>query len=429
MDRALRAAYLTVTFDGARQPQIAAPLGDFFGTAPGNARYEGLPLGVLEDGTFYSQWVMPFRAHASFRILNTGDQNLDLQWAVETAPYEWGPDSLYFHAKWRGQKDIPTRPRADWNFAELVGRGRYAGSMLHIVNPTAAWWGEGDEKIYVDGENFPSHFGTGTEDYYGYAWSSAETFSHAYHNQSRCDGPATFGHVSVNRFHVLDSIPFENAFKFDMEVWHWEDVIVDMAATTYWYAEPGCRDNFRKPTGDDLVLPDYPEWPTGVEGALEGETLKAEATGGILTEQYGTTWDWSANAHRWWHDAEPGDTLTVHIPVEEAGTYDVSAVFTTAPDYAQVTMTLNGQPVERTFDFYNEDVVPTERLMLGAFDLPAGHVPLVVTITGANEEAIWRHMFGLYYVMLEPAGAPGGTGCLRRKRMMTADNPYTPRKV
>ena len=57
--------------------------------------------------------------------------------------------------------------------------------------PGAAWWGEGDEKIYVDGEAFPSLFGTGTEDYFGYAWSTTETFAHAYHAQTRAPGAAS----------------------------------------------------------------------------------------------------------------------------------------------------------------------------------------------------------------------------------------------
>lgn len=34
------------------------------------------------------------------------------------------------------------------------------------------WWGEGDEKLFVDGEKFPSTFGTGSEDYVGYAWAA-----------------------------------------------------------------------------------------------------------------------------------------------------------------------------------------------------------------------------------------------------------------
>ncbi len=53
--------------------------------------------------------------------------------------------------------------------------------MLHIWNPKGGWWGEGDEKFFVDGERFPSTFGTGTEDYFGYAWCSEKTFIRAFH--------------------------------------------------------------------------------------------------------------------------------------------------------------------------------------------------------------------------------------------------------
>ena len=50
------------------------------------------------------------------------------------------------------------------------GRGRFLGVMLHVWNPRGGWWGEGDEKFFVDGEKFPSTIGTGSEDYFGYAW-------------------------------------------------------------------------------------------------------------------------------------------------------------------------------------------------------------------------------------------------------------------
>jgi hypothetical protein len=146
---------------------------------------------------------------------------------------------MHFHAKWRTET-MKTRPFRDWTYCDIKGKGVFVGDMLSIFNPKTAWWGEGDEKIYVDGEKFPSWFGTGTEDYYGYAWSDPKPFQHAYHNQTRCDGPVTKGHTSVNRFHILDAIPFEKSFKFDMEVWHWiPDINVTYAATSYWYARPG----------------------------------------------------------------------------------------------------------------------------------------------------------------------------------------------
>ena len=94
---------------------------------------------------------------------------------------------MYFHAKWR-TADMKTRPFHDWTYCDLKGKGVFVGDMLSIMSPVGAWWGEGDEKIFVDGEKFPSWFGTGSEDYYGYAWSNPEPFQHPYHNQTRCDG-------------------------------------------------------------------------------------------------------------------------------------------------------------------------------------------------------------------------------------------------
>src|SRR5262245_18735577 len=123
---------------------------------------------------------------------------------------------------------MSTRPFHDYNFVDVAGKGVFVGDSLHVVNPVKGWWGEGDEKIYIDGETFPSHFGTGTEDYYGYACCSPDKFYHPYHNQPRCDGPGNFGNTSVNRWHILDTIPFENHLRFDMEAWHWaEKVAVD----------------------------------------------------------------------------------------------------------------------------------------------------------------------------------------------------------
>ena len=77
--------------------------------------------------------------------------------------------------------------------------------MLHIWNPQGGWWGEGDDKFFVDGEKFPSSFGTGSEDYFGYAWSSPVLFQHAYHNQTHNDGGSK-GHVSANRWHIPDAV-------------------------------------------------------------------------------------------------------------------------------------------------------------------------------------------------------------------------------
>ncbi len=400
IEAALRACVITIGFDDLKDA-VSAPLGDFFGTAPGPNPYQALPMGVLEDGTLYSHWVMPFKDIAHIAVTNHGDNDVQLYGEVGVVPRKRTEDSLYFHAKWRAEKDVPTRPMQDWNYMTLGGQGRFVGVSLHIANPVGEWWGEGDEKIYVDGEAFPSHFGTGTEDYFGYAWCNNQVFIHAYHNQPRCDGPGNYGHTSVNRMHIMDDIPFNESFRFDMEVWHWADTKVTQAITAYWYAAAEGMDNFVVPPKDLLVVPEF-EPIKGVEGALEGEELTVvSVSGGTAEEQSGVVWKWSKMSHLWWRDGKPGDKLVLAFPVENAGRYEVFAVFTKARDFGIHQVMINGKVAGEARDFFHKDgVVVTDEVSLGEFDLVAGDNTFEVQAMGANPEAIPAHMFGLDYLRL-----------------------------
>ena len=240
-DEALRGCILIGEFDNEKKPTILCPVGDFFGSAPGINPYNSLPLTVKSDGTMISRWEMPFQRGARLSIRNTTTQEVKIAVNTLVTKYNWNKNSMYFHAKWR-KDNINTEPKSDWTYVETKGAGVFVGNMLHVLNPVTGWWGEGDEKIYVDGEKFPSHFGTGTEDYYGYAWCSNEKFYHAYHNQTRCDGPGNQGNTSINRFHIFDNIPFTKSFKFDMEIWHWTNCKMVYSAVSYWYALPGSTD-------------------------------------------------------------------------------------------------------------------------------------------------------------------------------------------
>src|SRR5262249_748468 len=148
---------------------------------------------------------------------------------------------LLFRASWHLRKNFASRPFHDHLVLDAKGGpGRFVGTALIVKNPHRAWWGEGDEKFTVDGEALPSWFGTGTEDYFGYAWCCPETFSSAFHGQAQCDGPGNYGFTAVHRMHVLDSVPFQRSFRFDLEVWHWVPKLqLDYATVAYWYGAPG----------------------------------------------------------------------------------------------------------------------------------------------------------------------------------------------
>jgi hypothetical protein len=68
-------------------------------------------------------------------------------------------------AEYRDVHTLPEDRWPDWTMIKTEGRGRFMGVMLHVWNPRGGWWGEGDEKFFVDGEKYPSTFGTGSEDY------------------------------------------------------------------------------------------------------------------------------------------------------------------------------------------------------------------------------------------------------------------------
>ena len=395
----LRGCLLEIAFDG-NAPSVIAPVGDFFGTAPGLNPFKSLSCGVINNGKMYSHWVMPFQQKAVLSVTNHSKAAVTLCGAVTTAPWTWKPDSLYFHAKWRGVRDLPTRPMLDWNYMSADGgRGRFAGVMLHITNPVGDWWGEGDEKIYVDGENFPSHFGTGTEDYFGYAWCSNEKFTHAYHNQPRCDGPGNYGQTCVSRFHIMDNIPWTKSFRFDLEMWHWADVKIAQSVCAYWYADGAAKDNFPVLDPALLSVPPVPEMK-GVEGALEAEKMKVvSADGGEASPQGGAA-RWSLMEQIWWRHGKVGDKLVLAFPVAEAGRYEVLASFTKAPDYGIHKLTVNGQPVKEPLDLYHTKVLAEDEQSLGVFDLVQGDNKLEVEVVGANEKAKPGNMFGLDYLRL-----------------------------
>jgi hypothetical protein len=274
--------------------------------------------------------------------------------------------------------------------------------VLHVWNPRGGWWGEGDEKFFVDGEKFPSTIGTGSEDYFGYAWCNPTLFQNAYHDQTISNGNK--GHVSVNRWHVTDNVPFQKSFEGDIEKYYANARPTLYACTAYWYQAPGDADPYEPPPLSERVGYWTAPAPSGVKGALDGEAMEILAkTGGEAAPQdmTGYSGGWSNDTHLWWTRAKPGDKLDLALPVKDAGKYKLTARMTKARDYGIVQIYLDGQKLGDPIDLYNPDVVPTAVLSWGTHELTAGKHKLTLQITGANEKAVKAHMVGLDYVKLD----------------------------
>ena len=401
-ESALRNVDLRIKWDGEKEPSVWSPIGDFFGTGPGLNKYKSLPLGMTDNG-FYSYWYMPFGKKAIVELVNKGDKPFAGEITIVSSPLTKPIGQLgRFHAKWHRDAFLPKEAERwiDWPMLMTQGKGRFLGVNLEVWNPRGGWWGEGDEKFFVDGELFPSTIGTGSEDYFGYAWCNPTLFQNAYHNQTRVTN--NVGHVSVNRWHIMDNIPFQKSFEGDIEKYYLNNRPTLYASTVYWYLSPDGTDPYKAvPVKDRSYFIDPPR--PSVPGVTEGEKLRIIGVTGGGTQPQDLAGNWSGESHLWWTQGKPGDVLKLAIPVAKAGKYDLKVALTKARDYGIVQLSLDGIKLGGPIDLYDPNVVPTGEISFGAQDLKAGDHTLSVEITGANEAAIKAYMFGLDYVKLVKA--------------------------
>ncbi|MDW5290293.1 glycoside hydrolase family 172 protein [Formosa sp. PL04] len=271
-----RSVVLKIEFDG--EQTVWTPIGDFFGSGIGLNPHQGWHIAVSEDGTMTSRWPMPYQKSGKITVVNLGKKAVQVDLKATVGNWNWDSESMYFNAAWRGQYPVATRPYSDWNYVILKGRGVYVGDALTVMNPVARWWGEGDEKIWVDGEDFPSIFGTGTEDYYGYSWGgkSNDFYEHPFHAQPRsyvynkvniktteeknASKKNTLGYSTELRTRSLDIMPFSKSLQLDMEVWSWTDCEMGYGVGVYWYGDKQTTSN-RVP--DEKEALNVPPLPTG----------------------------------------------------------------------------------------------------------------------------------------------------------------------
>lgn len=179
----LRSLKVDMYWDGAEKPAVSAPLGDFFGIGLGRtAPFWNQLFSNPEGRSFNCAIPMPYRHGA--RITLSNESNTDLSHLFYDIDLQCTPqhdnDTLYFHTHWR--QETPNALGADFTVLPTVhGVGRYLGANFSLLEDpcyAATWWGEGELKIWLDGDGtFPTLCGTGSEDAIGTGWGQGE-FSH-----------------------------------------------------------------------------------------------------------------------------------------------------------------------------------------------------------------------------------------------------------
>lgn len=245
-EQAMAALQVNGKFDG--KLCIDAPYAYFAGAGAGLPEVHGWYLDSDGQGMTVCRFVMPYQKGGEISIINGFTKSVKVEIEATVSPYKWDKSSLYFHTSFRKEDGVILSTKindvtnVDWNYVTVKGgRGVFVGDLLSLFNHTHKWYGEGDEKIWVDDESFPSHFGTGTEDYYNTSWCSAKVFHSPFGGLPRGGGKGSHGYNSCLRTRNLDAIPFTTSFQFDMEMRGHQPGTADVTATTFWYGDRSAK--------------------------------------------------------------------------------------------------------------------------------------------------------------------------------------------
>jgi hypothetical protein len=271
---ALRGLKLEIFWDGARTPAVSVPLGDFFLHGAGQmVPMETALLASPEGRSFVSYLPMAFRRGARIVVTNESPRQVNLIFFdVNYRQVERQPaDALYFHAWW--SRDRATKLGQDFRILPRVrGRGRFLGASVTVLTNTAyrdVWWGEGEVKMYLDGDrDLASLVGTGAEDYIGTAWGQG-----AYVNRFQGAPIATWeggGRWTFYRWHVPDPIFFSRDIEVALQQIGGgrKNIVLDLqragAPLIPVTIDPGSRTNFQQllTSGKQLSDPSLPDGHT-----------------------------------------------------------------------------------------------------------------------------------------------------------------------
>ncbi|MCD6345932.1 MAG: DUF2961 domain-containing protein, partial [Bacteroidales bacterium] len=289
-------------------------------------------------------------------------------------------------------KDIP--------YLLIRGKGRMVGTAAYLMNPTNVpsssgnWWGEGDEKIFIDDELKAAFIGTGSEDYFNYAWSSSAIFAHAYCGQPRNDGPANRGFVTNYRWHIIDNIPFMKSFDFYMELYsHGRVPHFSYARMIYAYAFADCHDDHLPITNEDIRLLKMPArwWPEPYRWSANSVFYQIEDLLDAHSHlQMKESYLWSGGELAVWQPEKNGDELILQVPVQETGTYRIVMTVAKMPGSGTIEASLNDEILKLSGNSQN---ILTKPYRVVARNLKSGDVKLseglhVIKIKSIDAKAV-----------------------------------------
>jgi D-arabinan exo alpha-(1,3)/(1,5)-arabinofuranosidase (non-reducing end) len=373
---------LRMYWDGSERPAVEAPVGDFFVNCFGQRREViSLPV-IVEDGDSYNCfWQMPFRKSARIEIINQSEKPISLlYYNIDWLKKKRLPrNTPYFYAQYR--QEYPVQHGKDYVVLDTKGKGHYVGTVLAVRTRSPSWFGEGDEKIYIDGEAKASIWGTGTEDYFLSAWGlktcSTPYFGVPYFDQWGIVG----GHTSAYRWHLNDPIVFNKGIKVSFEHFGWlppdenpqhkstswnerED---DYSSVAFWYQTGTPTFTARAPDARHRALPSL---DPVVVFARDFADSRFHGAGQAAPQQL----DFYPGPQLLYRPATNQDawlefpfTVTNHQP------FRLLLNATKSYDFGRYQVFLNGVKLRDPIDFYSAKTVNEEVHLLDFWPLPGAY--------------------------------------------------------
>ncbi len=246
---------LRIYWDGQEHPSVECPINDFFAAGWANrdnfTPVVSMPVCVNPGSAFNCYWEMPFQKHCRMTIENISNEEITVYYQINYTLTEIPEECAYFHAQFRRVNPLPYKE--DYTIIDgIEGAGQYVGTYMAWGLNNNGWWGEGEIKFFMDGDEYPTICGTGTEDYFCGSYNFENKAEKRYQEFNtpfagvpqviRPDGLyISQQRFSMYRWHIMDPIRFTSDLKVTIQALGWREggrylpLQDDIASVAFWY--------------------------------------------------------------------------------------------------------------------------------------------------------------------------------------------------
>jgi hypothetical protein len=295
-----RQTIIRIYFDDAKEPNVEAPIGDFFGVMHGREYYDvnSVFLSVKAWEGYACYFPMPFAKNARIEFeAGPVGHGVYMQCDWTRFPGQEMKEEQRFCARWRREAPCEAYGR-DYFMLDADGPGRLVGFVygVRLFDNEDRWSHGGSDNIYIDGEaDIPSYLrGIGGEDSFGVGYGGAlhppdtQMFTGMPYYVHEDVGEARPAQTLVGyRFFVHDAIEFQRSIHMRFGCMR-----NDICSTVYWY-QKGAPRPFVK-------LPDWPKLLTNASTGVRPRRLKPQIE--VAREE-------------------------VDLPLPDSGTWQVAGIF------------------------------------------------------------------------------------------------------